>query len=229
MDFWLRILVGIVTAVLGFVTFAGWLAFFSERPPNTTDPHVLAGDGGQVNYCVKPELKGQGKLARDIPKANTPGCSYSHFPLPVLSECTEPLVEGAGDLRGLWKSVDGIAGHVERIEQCGSRVVVTTAGIIHDLGPNSTGGLTSNDTEGSVTFLIGEQEYCPRTSAGIEWNDGVLNFRVFGWGPVVVKRYMDGDNLIWEYADGSVTRMERLCELPEEHRVPAPRGGKYPL
>ena len=57
----------------------------------------------------------------------------------------------------------------------------------------------------------------------------VLNFRVFGWGPVVVKRYMDGDNLIWEYADGSVTRMERLCELPEEHRVPAPRGGRYQL
>ena len=207
-----------------------WVMFFSERPPLTIDPATLAGDGSTLNYCEMPVLDGSGKLAAEIPKGNTPGCSYDHFPLPVLAECTEPLPEGADDIRGLWVGVEGgHTGHVERVEQCGSRVVVTASGIIHDGGPNSTGVLTSNDTEGQVLFVIGEREYCPRTSASMIWNDGVLDFHVFGWGPVVVRRYMDGEQLIWEYADGSTTRMDRLCRLPEEHKYPNPRGPRFQL
>lgn len=207
-----------------------WVMFFSERPPLTIDPATLGGDGSTLNYCEMPLLDGSGKLAAEIPKGNTPGCSYDHFPLPVLAECTEPLPEGADDIRGLWVGVEGgHTGHVERVEQCGSRVVVTASGIIHDGGPNSTGVLTSNDTEGQVLFVIGEREYCPRTSASMIWNDGVLDFHVFGWGPVVVRRYMDGEQLIWEYADGSTTRMDRLCRLPEEHKYPNPRGPRFQL
>ena len=207
-----------------------WVMFFSERPPLTIDPATLGGDGSTLNYCEMPVLDGSGKLAAEIPKGNTPGCSYEHFPLPVLAECTEPLPEGADDIRGLWVGVEGgHTGHVERVEQCGSRVVVTASGIIHDGGPNSTGVLTSNDTEGQVLFVIGEREYCPRTSASMIWNDGVLDFHVFGWGPVVVRRYMDGEQLIWEYADGSTTRMDRLCRLPEEHKYPNPRGPRFQL
>ena len=207
-----------------------WVMFFSERPPLTIDPATLGGDGSTLNYCEMPVLDGSGKLAAEIPKGNTPGCSYDHFPLPVLAECTEPLPEGADDIRGLWVGVEGgHTGHVERVEQCGSRVVVTASGIIHDGGPNSTGVLTSNDTEGQVLFVIGEREYCPRTSASMIWNDGVLDFHVFGWGPVVVRRYMDGEQLIWEYADGSTTRMDRLCRLPEEHKYPNPRGPRFQL
>lgn len=63
-----------------------------------------------------------------------------------------------------------------------------------------------------------------RTSAAMIREREVLNFHVFGWGPVVVKRYMDGDQLIWEYADGSTTRMDRTCTLPPENKVPRPRG-----
>ena len=59
------------------------------------------------------------------------------------------------------------------------------------------------------------------------WKDGVLEFHVFGWGPVVVRRYLDGEQLIWEYADGSVTRMNRICQLPEEHKIPRPRGPRH--
>jgi len=140
------------------------------------------------------------------------------------------LPEGADDIRGLWLGVEGgHVGHVERVEQCGSRVVVTSSGLIHDSGPNSTGGLTSNDTEGAVLFTIGDREYCPRTSASMVWNEGVLDFHVFGWGPVVVRRYMEGEQLIWEYADGSTTRMDRLCQLPEEHKYPERRGPRYQL
>ena len=227
----LRISGIVLLLVAALIAFLFWLAFFSQRPPLTTDPETLAGDGSLVNYCALPELDGSGLRAIDIPKGNTPGCSYDHFPLPILADCTEPLVEGADDMRGLWVAVEGGVdskiGHVERIEQCGNRTVITAAGIIHDYGPNATGGLNTNDTEGSVLFTIGDNEYCNRTSASMTWRDGKLDFNVFGWGPVVVQRYLDGEQLVWEYADGSTTRMERACSLPEEHRIPAPRGPRY--
>ena len=218
----------------GLFLFLFWLGYFSPRPPLTIDPATLAGDGSTLNYCELPVLDGSGKRAVDIPKGNTPGCSYSHFPLPILAACTEPLAEGADDIRGLWLGVEGgHVGHVERVEQCGSRVVVTAAGIIHDYGPNSTAGHNTNDTEGSVLFSIGDRDYCMRTSAAMIWEEGVLNFHAFGWGPLVVKRYLEkgpaGEQLVWEYIDGSITRMNRLCTLPDEHRVPTPRGRRYSL
>lgn len=220
----IKIALGLIFAVA--LTLLGGFSFifFSSRPPLTIDPAALAGDGSTINYCELPVLDGSGKMAGDIPKGNTPGCGYSHFPLPILAQCTEPLPVGAADIRGLWIGRTGRVGHVERVEACGSRVVVTAAGIIHDHGPNSTGGTSSNDTEGSVLFTIGDQEYCPRSSAGVLWNEGVLEFRVLGWGPIVVKRYLDGEQMVWEYADGSVTYMDRLCQLPEEHKEPRPRG-----
>ena len=218
---------GIVLSFVVFGVFTFYALFFSTRPPLTIDPATLAGDGSLINYCELPTLDGSGKIAADIPKGNTPGCSYDHFPLPVLRDCTEPLPEGAADIRGLWITVTGKVGHVERLEQCGSRVVVTSSGLIHDGGPNSTAGPNSNDTEGAVLFTIGDKEFCPRTSAGMTWNNGVLDFNVFGWCPVVVRRYPDGEQMVWEFADGSVTRMERICELPEAHRTPAPRGRRF--
>lgn len=211
--------------VVSLVSFA----FFSPRPALTTDPDTLAGDGSTLNYCKLPVLDGRGQRAADIPKGNTPGCSYDHFPLPILAQCTEPLPDGVADIRGLWIGRTGHIGHVERIEQCGSRVVVTTSGVIHDYGPNSTAGLNTDDTEGSVLFTVGDREFCARTSASMIWEEGMLNFYVFGWGPRVVRRYPDGDQLIWEYIDGNTTRMDRICTLPEQHNQPAPRGPRYAL
>lgn len=223
-------LFGIAGAIVVVFALAFWLLFFSARPPLTTDPATLAGDGSSIDYCVLPVLDGSGKMAADIPKGNTPGCAYDRFPLPILADCTEPLPEDASDLRGLWIGVDGgHVGHVERVEQCGRRTVVTSSGIIHDAGPNSTLGETTNDTLGAVVFTIGDTEYCPRTSASMIWNEGVLDFHVFGWGPVVVRRYMQGDQMVWEYADGSITRLDRICQLPEDQREPAPRGPRYRL
>lgn len=207
-----------------------WLVFFSVRPPLTIDPAALAGDGSVLNYCQLPALTGTGKQASDIAKGNTPGCGYAHFPAPILAECTEPLPPEADDIRGLWRGVEGDKiGHVERVEQCGNRTVITSAGIIHDYGPNSSAGLNTNDTEGGVTFTIGDTDYCPRTSAAMIWRDKILDFHAFGWGPVVVRRYMDGNQLIWQYADGSTTRMDRICQLPEQHKTPQPRGARLKL
>lgn len=226
----IRWLIMPLALLLGTVLLLFWFAFFSPRPPLTIDPATLAGDGSVLNYCDLPALDGSDRMAADIPKGNTPGCGYAHFPLPILAQCTEPLPEGADDIRGLWIGVEGdYVGHVERVEQCGSRTVVTSSGIIHDYGPNSTAGLNTDDTEGSVLFIIGDREYCPRSSASMIWEEGVLNFYAFGWGPLAVKRYRDGDQLVWEYADGSTTRMGRICNLPDKHRVPVPRGARYSL
>lgn len=213
-------------AVLGLlVLMAVWLAFFSPRPPLTTDGATLAGDGSKIDYCRLPKLDGMGKRADQIPKGNTPGCAYAHFPLPILAACTQSLSPGAEDIRGLWRGVKGRhVGHVERVEQCGARTVITSSGIIHDYGENSTAGLNTDDTEGLVVFTLGDKAYCPRTSAAMIWQDKKLNFRVFGWGPIVVRRYMEGAQLVWEYADGSTTHMERICDLPETEKVPRRRG-----
>ena len=225
-----KLLLALILVTVCGVLFLFWLAYFSPRPPLTTDPATLSGDGTTIDYCDLPALDGSGKRAADIPKGNTPGCSYSHFPLPVLGQCREPLAEGAADIRALWLGVEGgHVGHVERIEQCVSRTVVTPSGLIHDYGPNSTAGLNTDDTEGSVLFTIGDKEYCMRTSAAMTWEEGVLNFHIFGWGPVVVRRYMDGEQLVWEYVDGSKTRMDRICSLPGQERFPKPRGRRYSL
>ncbi len=225
-----KILGKTLIALVACLVLAFWALYFSPRPPLTTAPATLAGDGSLVDYCELPDLDGSGLMAADIPKGNTPGCGYKHFPLPILADCTEPLVAGAADIRGLWIGVEGgHVGHVERVEQCGARTVVTTAGIIHDYGPNSTLGENTDDTEGSVLFSIGDSDYCPRSSASMVWNEGVLDFHALGWGPVVVRRYLDQGQLIWEYVDGGVTRMNRICQLPDNEKIPRPRGRRLKL
>lgn len=202
---------------------------FSPRPPNKTDPAIFSGDASAINYCELPELDGSGKIASDIPKGNTPGCGYERFPMPILAECTEPLTDGAQDIRGLWQAESGQEDHVERIEQCGSRTIVTALGIIHDYGPNNTGGLDTNDTEGNVHFVIGGSEVCGRASASMNWRDDKLEFNALGWGPVVVRRYLEGDQLVWEYLDGTITRMNRICTLPDAHKIPEKRGRRIKI
>jgi len=56
--------------------------------------------------------------ANDIPVAHTPPGGYGDkFPAPVLATCTEPLVEGAPDLRGVWRTL-----RAERVEDDSSRL-----------------------------------------------------------------------------------------------------------
>ena len=52
--------------VLSLCLFLFWLAFFSPRPPLTTDAAVLAGDGSAINYCRLPPLDGSAKQADEI-------------------------------------------------------------------------------------------------------------------------------------------------------------------
>ena len=81
----------------------------------------------------------------DIPIAHTPIGGYGdRFPSPILTDCADALIDSAPDLRGLWQVVEvhvgdvvitdhPALGHIQRIEQCADRLVVTAGGIIHDM------------------------------------------------------------------------------------------------
>ena len=120
-------------------------------------------------------------------------------------------MEGADDLRGLWQQTEGgRVGHVERIEQCGNRVVVTAGGLIHDMTGDGKLSGSSNDVG---RFRLGPLRLCVRTSATTEWHEKQLHFYAFG-GPHVVSRYLEGDELVWIYPSFGATRMQRICKLP---------------
>ena len=180
-------------------------AFVVPRPLDTTDPAIFLQDGRSVNYCHLPELDGSGKSADDIPKAYTPGCSYTTLPMPILAECTEPLAEGVVDMRGLWHGVSGRVGHLERIEQCGNRVVVTAYGIIHDFRVDGTLENGARDV-GAV---------CNNFHTAIHFDDqGVMVFRLFDLFDTVF-REKRGEEMIFTFVDGIETRTERICHYPD--------------
>ena len=181
-------------------------AFLVPRPVDTTDPTVFLQDGRSLDYCELPQLDGSGKLANDIPKAYTPGCSYTTIPMPILAECTEPLAEGVVDMRGLWLGVSGRVGHLERIEQCGNRVGVTAYGIIHDFRVDGTLKNGARDV-GMV---------CNNFQSAIHFNDeGVMVFRLFNLFDTVFRK-IRGEEMIFTFVDGIETSTKRICQYPDD-------------
>lgn len=200
------IAVVVVLVIGGLASFL----FLVPRPADTTDVSIFEGDASLIDYCALPELDGSGPTATQIPKAYTPACGWERFPMPVLAACTEPLADGVVDMRGLWLAETGAVGHVERIEQCGDRTVVTSSGIIHDFHTDGTLANGSRDIE---------PPRCMNTLVSIEFNDeGVMEFNPFGLPFTVVTRRMDGDTLVWTYpAIEGDTRMNRICKLPDRY------------
>jgi len=152
-------------------------------------------------------------LASAIPVAHTPAGGYgTTMPPPVLTTCTEPLAAGAADLRGMWKAVvvevggqpapagHKAYGHVERIEQCGDRIVITAGGVVHDMRCDGT-------VENGV-HDVAEADYTTPISVVCTFENGVHTLRPAGL-PVEVKRHLDGDQLVWEYL-GFTARLERV-------------------
>ena len=153
----------------------------------------------------------------DIPRANTPPGGYgTEMPPAVLLGCTDPLVAEAPDLRGLWRVIDGevdgaplpadhpIRRHVERIEQAGARVVVTGGGVVHDMVADGTheNGLDDVMVHDFTTPLVVAASY----------EDGVLVLRPRDLPGVEVRRWRDGDHLLWSYHTLFTTRLERIDE-----------------
>jgi hypothetical protein len=206
----LKKLFGAFVFLIGFFVVAlACFLFLAPRPADTTDVGIFEGDASAIDYCDLAELDGSGLNASQIPKAYTPACGWEKFPTPVLADCTEPLADDVVDMRGLWLAETGAPGHVERIEQCGNRTVITSTGIIHDFHTDGTLANGSRDIE---------PPNCLNTSVSIEFNDGVMEFSPFGLPVIIVTRRMDGDTLVWTYPaiDGDI-RMKRLCKLPDRY------------
>jgi hypothetical protein len=150
--------------------------------------------------------------ADDIPVATTPPGGYGDdWPDPVLVGCTEEIVPHGIDMRGTWRvveaRVDGvpvadhrILGSVQRIEQCGDRVVITAGGIIHDMRCDGTEANGVND--------VAEFDKTTPITVVATFEDGVHVLRPVGL-PIEVKRWPDGDDLVWQYV-GVTCRLTRL-------------------
>ena len=121
----------------------------------------------------------------------------------MLAGCDDPLAAGAPDLRGMWQVVDArtadealpadhpIRAHVERIEQAGNRVVVTSGGIVHDMVADGTFEHGVND----VMAL----DFATPIVVAAAFEDGVLVLRPRGLPGVEVRRWRDGEHLVWQY------------------------------
>ena len=149
--------------------------------------------------------------ADDIPVAHTPPGGYGRHASTVLFSCTEPLVGGAPDLRGLWRAVSVTVGgvpapdhparaHVERIEQCGDRIVITAGGVVHDM--------RCDGTEEHGVHDVAEFDHTTVITVVATYDNGVHVLRPVGLPGVEVTRRIDGDHLVWTYV-GFVARLER--------------------
>ena len=141
------------------------------------------------------------------------------MPAPVLAGCSDPLVDGAPDLRGSWKVIDvqvnGVAapdhpalGHVQRVEQCGDRLVVTASGIIHDM--------RCDGTEENGVHDVAEFDHQTPITVVATYEAGTHVLRPVGLPGIEVTRRRDGDQMIWNYV-GFEARLERL--EPVDHRA----------
>lgn len=193
------------TAVLlvGFALVAATGAACSQKEPDV--PESTRSTATDPSSPVVP--------ASAIPVAHTPPGGYgTTMPPPVLSRCTEPLAADVTDLRGMWKAVavevggqpapsDHRAyGHVERIEQCGDRIVITAGGVVHDMRCDGT-------VENGV-HDVAEADYTTPISVVCTFEHGVHTLRPVGL-PVEVTRRLDGDQLVWAYL-GFTARLERI-------------------
>lgn len=151
----------------------------------------------------------------EIPKAFTPPGGYGEqMPPPILANCSDSLSGGVADFRGLWRAIDvwvngevapatlKVWQHVERIEQAANRVVITAGGVLHDMYADGT-------FENGVNDVMAADFVTPIYVAATFEND-VLVLRPRGLEGVEIKRWLDGEHLMWEYSTFFTVRLERL-------------------
>jgi len=151
-------------------------------------------------------------LADAIAVAHTPPGGYgTEMPPPILAACTEPLVAGAPDLRGLWQVTEVVAdgeivgdhrvlGHIQRVEQCGDRMVVTGGGVVHDMRCDGTADHGVRD--------VAEFDHATPITVVATYEDDVHVLRPVGI-PIEVTRRREGDDMIWDYLNFTA-RLTRL-------------------
>ena len=152
---------------------------------------------------------------REIPKAFTPVGGYGdQMPAPVLANCADALEKDVPDFRGLWRAIDvrvngevapaqlKVWQHLERIEQAGNRVVITAGGVVHDMYADGTFENGVNDVMAA--------DFKTQISVAATFENDVLVLRPRGLDGVEIKRWLEGEHLIWEYSTFFTVRLERL-------------------
>ena len=147
----------------------------------------------------------------DIAVAFTPTGGWTTMPPPILAGCSDPLVDGAPDLRGTWRTVEVLVagervpdhpalGHEQRIEQAADRVVVTGGGIVHDM--RCDGSLERGVHD------VAEFDKATPIHVVASYEDGIHVLRPQGMD-IEVRRWRDGDHMMWDYL-GFTARLERI-------------------
>jgi len=125
------------------------------------------------------------------------------MPPPILASPYERLPDGVPDLRGTWRVVDLVIDgerapsdhpvwrHVERIEQCGDRLIVVGGGVVHDMVVDGTFEHGVNDVMAA--------DFSTPISVAASFEDGALVLRPKGLEGVEVRRSRDGEDLVWQY------------------------------
>ncbi|MBY0441504.1 MAG: hypothetical protein K2Q25_05110 [Mycobacteriaceae bacterium] len=164
-----------------------------------------------------------GKLIDDIPVAYTPPGGYGEsFPPPILAGCTEPLVAGAPDLRGIWRTVsatrggvpvpdnDPLLSYTERIEQCGNRIV--------DCGGGTIADARADGTEQNGVHDVSALDFTTPIHVVASYEDGVFVLRPVGMPGIEVTRRLDADGqMIWTRPDMGGIRvvLERIGDVDD--------------
>jgi hypothetical protein len=91
--------------------------------------------------------------------------------------------------------------HVERVEQAGARVVVTSDGIIHDMVADGT-------IEHGVHDVM-QTDFTTEIHVIATFEDGVLVLRPEGFPGVEVRRWREGEQMVWRYHTMFTLRLER--------------------
>ena len=167
-----------------------------------------------VKLEAKPEARKV--MAKDIPVAHTPlvpGGYGRTFPPPVLATCTEPLVSGAPDLRGIWRIVshndqpptagEHLHNYAERIEQCGDRIVDMGGGTIAD-------GRADGTVENAVRD-VSVRDYKTPILVVVTYEKGVYVLRPPARPGFEARRWLDGDGRMhWTRPDYGRAVLERI-------------------
>jgi hypothetical protein len=179
----------------------------NERMTAAARPHDAA------DY-ERPSLDGSGLAVATIPLDGTAaGASLDVWAPRTLDGCREPLAPGVPDLRGVWEVYEGrMRGHVERIEQVGNRITITTGGLVHDMFADGT-------LENGVDDIAGFGGRRIRVAATFE--GGVHKLRPANKKIVAVTRKLVGDEMRWRYGPFR-NKLRRLTEIPLDH--PATRA-----
>jgi hypothetical protein len=145
--------------------------------------------------------------ADHIPIAHTPPGGYgAQFPPLILGECTDPLVAGAPDLRGVWKAIsatrggepvasdDRLLSYTERIEQCGNRIV--------DCGGGTIADARADGTEENGVHDVSVFDFTTPIHVVASYEDKVFVLRPVGIPGIEVRRWLDDDgHMIWTRPD----------------------------